>query len=73
MIRALRRVDRNLVMIDTKAVTRGISIGKQSRLQHFVGRKADAWNDGRRREGSLLNFREDVVRIAVEFNHANVD
>jgi hypothetical protein len=54
--RAARRVHRNLVVIDAEPVALRVAVGEQSRLQHLVGREADAGHDVGRIEGRLLDF-----------------
>src|SRR3546814_8023321 len=71
--RAARRIDRNLVRIDAEPVAMGVAVGKQPRLQHLVGREADARHDIGRREGSLFDLGNAILRIAVEFHHADLD
>lgn len=49
----MRRVDRDLMVVDPQSVTLGVAIGKESALEHLVGRESDAGHD--------------VGRVAVEF------
>ena len=61
------------MMVYTKSVSLGIGIGEEASLEHLVGREANSGHDGGRIEGCLFNFREVVVRIAVQFHNADVD
>jgi hypothetical protein len=46
----------NLVIIHAQAVALRIGIVKQARLQHFIGRHADAGHQIAGREGGLLDI-----------------
>lgn len=70
---ALGRIDRNLMMIDAEAVALRIAVREQPRLQHFIGRIADARYDIGRSEGHLLDLREYVARISMELKKADLD
>src|SRR5271167_419225 len=50
---ALRRIDRDLRIVNPEPITLRVSIGEETSLQHLVRREADTGNDGRRRERSL--------------------
>lgn len=65
---AARSVDGEHVVIDTQSVALGISIGKESALQHFVGRKADTRHDVGRRECGLFYLGKVIFRVAVELH-----
>src|SRR3979490_2031440 len=62
--RALRRIDRDETVIDPESVPLCISIREQPALEHLVGREADTGNNVRRREGSLLDVRTEVLCVA---------
>ena len=66
--RAFRRVDRDMVEVDAEPVTLGVGIGEQPRLQHLVGREADARHDVGRRECGLLDFGK-YVRLVRSLPH----
>lgn len=55
--RGHRRVDRKLLVVDTKTVAVGVRVREETRLQNWVGRRFAKWNSVRRREGSLFNHR----------------
>src|SRR4030088_135658 len=71
--RAFRCVDRDVVVIDSQAVALRISIREEARLQHLVGRIADARHDVGRRKRRLFDFGEDVFRILVELEISDLD
>ena len=43
-----RGIHRDLEVVHTQAVASGVSIREQTRLQHAIGREADAWYHGGR-------------------------
>ena len=61
------------MVVHAQAVALRIAIAKKSRLQHLVGREADAWYHVGRVEGELLDFGKVVLGVAVEFEYAHVD
>src|ERR1700748_2542521 len=69
----LRRIDRDVVMIDAEAVTLCIAIGAQPSLQHLVGRITDAWHDIGRRKCRLFDFGEYVFGVSVELEIPDFD
>ena len=71
--RATRFVDRNLLIIHAQTVALRIGVVEQARLQHAVGRDADAGYQIAWRKGGLFDVEEEVFRIAVqlEFAHFN--
>src|SRR6266576_898760 len=69
----LRRIHRDVIEIDAKAVSLGIAIRKQAALKHLVRREANSGNDIRRGEGGLLHLCEVVLRITIELHYANLD
>src|SRR5258707_519063 len=71
--RALRSVDRDVIEVDAEPIALRVAIGEQPRLEHLVGREADAGDDGLRREGRLLHLGEVVLRIAVQRHHPRLD
>ena len=73
VIRALRFVHRQGVVVDAQAVAVRIGIRDQSPLQHFVRRKPHARHDVARLERRLLHFRKIIFRIAVQFQLADFD
>src|ERR1700724_836407 len=58
----LRRVNRDVIEVNTEPVSLGISIREQPPLEHLVGREANSGNHIRRGEGRLLNLCEVVFR-----------
>src|SRR5260221_205398 len=73
VVGAARRVHGDLVVVHTQAVACGIAIREQARLQHAVGRGADARHQVGRRERGLLHIGVVVARVAVELHHAHFD
>src|SRR5712671_5703826 len=69
----LRRINRDVIEVNTEAVSLGISVREQPALKHLVGREANSWNHIRRGEGGLLHLCEEVVRITIELHYANFD
>src|SRR5882762_4292828 len=69
----LRRIDRDVIEVNTEAVSLGISIREQAALEHLVRREADSGNHIRGREGGLLYLCEVVFRITIELHYANFD
>src|SRR5258708_9836364 len=69
----LRRVNRDVVEVNAKAVSLGISIREQPSLEHLVRRPANSRNHVRRGEGRLLNLCEVVFWITIELHYANFD
>ncbi|MNK96809.1 hypothetical protein D3C87_1171110 [compost metagenome] len=61
------------MVIDAYAITLRIAVGKQTCLEHLVGRKTDAGHDVGRIERRLLDVGEVVVGIAVELKHSDFD
>ena len=72
-VRAFRRIDRDLVVVDAEAVANRVIVRQQARLQHPVRREADAGDEVRWPERRLLDFGEIVVRPAVQLHHADLD
>lgn len=70
---AARGIDRNPVLIDAQSITLGIALKEQSCLQHLVRRATDTGDDSGRIEGRLLDFGEEVFRVAVKRHDADVD
>src|ERR1700730_3049819 len=66
--RALRRIDRDEAVIDPESIPLCISIREQPALEHLVRREADPGNDVRRREGSLLDVRKEVLCVPIQFH-----
>src|SRR5258708_38682637 len=71
--RALRRIDWDEAVIDPESIPLCISIREQPTLEHFVRREADTGNDVRRGESSLLHLGKKVLRVSVQFHHADLD
>src|ERR1700688_2100820 len=71
--RALRRIHRDLWIVDPKPVPLCISIREQPALEHLVGREADTGNNVRRREGSLLDVRKEILCVAIQFHLTDLD
>src|SRR6266404_8382660 len=69
----LRRVNRDVIEVNTEAVSLGISIREQAALEHLVRREANSGNHIRRGEGGLLDLCEVVFRITIELHYANFD
>src|ERR1700680_508904 len=58
----LRRINRDVIEVDTKAVSLGISIREQAALEHLVRREANSGNHIRWGESGLLDLCEVVLR-----------
>src|SRR5258707_1494625 len=71
--RALRRIDWDEAVIDPESVPLCISIREQPTLEHLVRREADTGNDIRRREGSLLDIRKEVLCVPIQFHLTHLD
>src|ERR1700730_12727321 len=71
--RALRRIHRDLRIVDPKSVPLCISIREQPALEHLVGREANTGNHVRRREGSLLDVRKEILWVAIQFHLTHLD
>src|SRR5437867_7246295 len=69
----LRRINRDVIEVNTEAVSLGISIREQAALEHLVRREANSGNHIRLREGGLLHLCEVVFRITSELHYANFD
>jgi len=61
-----RRINRQLLVIHTKTMTVCIRVREQTRLEHRVCGRLDTRNGMRRRESSLFDLREVILRILVE-------
>src|SRR5690554_3279877 len=70
---AARCVHRDLMVVHTEAVALCVPVGEQPALQHAVRREADAGDHVGRSEGGLLHVLEVVIRIAIEFEVADLD
>jgi hypothetical protein len=73
VVRATRRVDRDLVVVHAEPVALGVSVGKESPLEHLVGGESDAGHHVGRVEGRLFDFGEIVLRGAVQFENPQFD
>ncbi len=73
VVRAAGGVDRDLVVVHAEPVALGIAVGKETPLEHLVGRKPDAGDDVGRVEGRLLDLGEVVFRVAVQLENAHLD
>src|SRR6267378_866298 len=71
--RALRRIDWDEAVIDPESVPLCISIREKPALEHLVRREADTRNDVRRREGSLLDVRKEVLCVPIQFHLTHLD
>src|ERR1700736_5412749 len=69
----LWRINRDVIEVNTEAVSLGISIREQAALEHLVRREANSGNHIRRREGGLFHLCEVVFRITIELHYANFD
>src|SRR5260370_4294027 len=69
----LRSIHRDVIEVDTEAVSLGISIRKQAALKHLVRREANSGNHIRRGGGGLLHFCEVGFRITIELHYTNFD
>jgi len=61
----LRRIDRDVIEVNTEAVSLGVSIREQAALEHLVRREANSGNHIRRGESGLLHFCEVAFRITM--------
>src|SRR6202051_3567939 len=66
--RALRRIDRDLWIVDPEPIALCVCIGEQPALEHLVRRETDTGNDVRRREGSLFRLRKEVLWVPIQFH-----
>src|SRR5260221_9166130 len=71
--RTLRRVNRDVIEVNTEAGSLGISIREQTALQHLVRRKANSGNHIRQGEGGLVHLSEEIFRITFALHYANFD
>src|SRR6266436_5375330 len=69
----LRRVNRDVIEVNTEPVSLSICIREQAALEHLVRREANSGNHIRRGEGGLLHLCEVVFRITIELHYANFD
>ena len=69
--RADRTVDRQLLGVGTDTVAVCIGVGPQTSLQHAVRGGADTRHEVGRREDGLFDFREVVLRVAIELHLAD--
>jgi hypothetical protein len=60
------RIDGELLVIDTETVAVGVRVGEESGLEDGIRRGLDVGDEMRRRESSLLNLGEVVLRVLVE-------
>ena len=60
-------------MIDSEPVALRIAIGKQSALQHLVGRRPNAGDEIARIERRLLDVGELILWVAIQHQPANFD
>lgn len=63
---AERAVHRDLFVVAAQTVTVGIGVGEEAGLQHGVGGGLNTGNHVGRREGSLLDLGEVVLRVLVQ-------
>src|SRR5471032_492936 len=70
---APRSIDGDLVKIHAQAIALRIAVRKEPSLQHLVRREPDTWHHIRWVECCLLNIREIVFRVLVEFYNADFD
>jgi len=59
-------VDWELLVVDSETMAVGIRVREETRLEDGVGRWLDVWNEVRRRESSLFDLCEVVLRVLVE-------
>ena len=71
--RAACLVHRDLLVIHAQAVALRIGVVKQPRLQHAVGRDADAGHQVAGRERRLLHVQEEVLGVLVQRKLADLD
>src|SRR5260370_25786337 len=71
--RALRRVHRNLKVIDAEAAALRAAVREQASLKHPFRREADSQDDVRRSKGILLDTREELLSIPVPAPDAGFD
>src|SRR6267378_8165030 len=69
----LRRVNRDVIEVNTEPVSLSICIREQAALEHLVRRESNSGNHIRRGEGGLLHLCEVVFRITIELHYANFD
>src|SRR5260370_21727263 len=67
----LRRVNRDVIEVNTKAVSLGIYIREQPSLERLVRRPANSRNHIRWGEGRLLNLCEEVFCITIRLHYSN--
>src|SRR5690606_7072002 len=66
-------VHRNLMVIHAQAITLRIAIREKARLQHAIGREADAGHHIGRGEGRLFDFSKEIIWISIQLQHADFD
>lgn len=59
-------VNGDLIIVSPKSVSVCVRVREESALKHFVVRGLNTWNHVSRRESSLLDLSEIVVRVLVE-------
>lgn len=64
--RSHRSVNRKLLVVGAETMTVGVRIREETGLQNGICGRLDVRNEVRGREGSLLDFREVVLRVLVE-------
>src|SRR4030081_1144747 len=69
----LRRVNRDVIEVNTEPVSLSIAIREQAAVEHLVRREANSGNHIRRGEGGLLHLCEVVFRITIELHYADFD
>ena len=63
---AERLIDGDLLVIDTEAVAVGVRVGEETGLEDWVGRRFNARNHVRGREGHLLDFGKIILGVSIE-------
>src|SRR5690606_9986849 len=73
MIRTLRLVNRNLIVVNSQTIALCITVREQPSLKHFIRRETNAGNNVGRVESSLLYIHKIVLRVSVQlkFSYRN--
>ncbi len=69
----VRPVHRQVVGVDADAVAVGVAVREEAALEHLVRGRADARHEVGGAEDRLLDLGEDVPRVAVELQLADLD
>ncbi len=72
MIRTFRHIDRDEITVDPESITLGVTVGKQTPLQHLVGRQTYTVDYIRRIERRLFYLGIKIFGITVKFEYTYI-